>query len=226
MSEIKAVFFDLDGTLLNRNASLLNFIEGQYERYINKFSFINKQRFTDRFIELDCRGYVWKDQVYSQLLEELKITSLSWAELLEDYLLNFKKFCVPFPNLVEVLERLKGMGIKLGLISNGKGQFQMDNLKALGIAGYFDTILISETEGISKPDSRIFQKGLNNLGISPEESIFVGDHPENDVKAAQDTGMIAVWKRDNYWIETKADFIIDDLAELLDITGGTVDDRF
>ncbi|WP_245804802.1 HAD family hydrolase [Halobacillus hunanensis] len=52
----------------------------------------------------------------------------------------------------------------------------------------------------------------------PEESIFVGDHPEKDVQAAQRLGMKGVWKRDHHWAgDFQADYIIDDLAELLTI---------
>jgi putative hydrolase of the HAD superfamily len=217
MPEIKAVFFDLDGTLLDRNASLVKFIDGQYERYLEELNLIDKQHFMNRFIELDCRGYVWKDRVYSQLLEEMNVTSLTWEELLEDYLLNFNHFCVPFRNVRKVLETLKRSGMKLGLISNGKKQFQRENLIALGIAEYFDTILISEEIGLRKPDPRIFQKGLDHLSVVAEESIFVGDHPENDVKAARAAGMLGVWKRDEYWADAEADFVIDDLEELLNI---------
>jgi putative hydrolase of the HAD superfamily len=215
MPEIKAVFFDLDGTLLDRNASLLKFIDDQYERYKTEIGFNNKQYFMARFVELDARGYVWKDQVYRQLLQEMKITRVSWEDLLEDYLEHFKYSCVPFPNLIEVLQKLKGLNLEIGLISNGRGYFQMENLKALGIYQYFDSVLISENEGLRKPDIRIFQKGLNNLSVSSENSIFVGDHPDNDVKAARDAGMQTVWKRDEFWNEAEADFIIDNLAELL-----------
>lgn len=71
------------------------------------------------------------------------------------------------------------------MITNGFGQFQMDNLKSLQIEKYFDVILVSEWEGIKKPDPRIFNKALNILNVQPNEAIFVGDHPENDVLAAK-----------------------------------------
>lgn len=212
---MEAVFFDLDGTLLDRNASLIKFIDDQYERYKNELRMVDKEFYKSRFIELDCRGYVWKDRVYKQLLQELKITGLEAENLLEDYATNFKQSCVPFPNLHDVLDKLQRMGIKLGVISNGKGQFQRDNLIELEIHDYFDTVLISESVGLRKPDPRIFKKALENLSVSAENSIFVGDHPEADVQAARNAGMISVWKRDDYWGFAEADYVIDDLKELL-----------
>lgn len=228
MSHIEAVFFDFDGTLLDRKTSLVNFIDEQYERFKPVLKVIDKQRYIDRFIELDARGYVWKDKVYSQLLKELNIAGLTREELLEDYITNFKNSCTGFQNLHEVLGQLKQMGMKLGIISNGKTDFQMANIKALGIEGYFDSILISEAVGLRKPDSRIFQKGMEALSVSSAESIFVGDHPENDVTASKRGGMIGIWKRDDYWHSAEADFTIDELEELLSIIqiGAEEHDRF
>lgn len=217
MSHIEAVFCDFDGTLLDREASLVKFIDKQYERYKPELKGIDKQRYKNRFIELDARGYVWKDKVYSQLLNEFSIEALTWEDLLEDYITNFRYSCSGFQNLHEVLGKLKQMGIKLGIISNGKTDFQMANIKALGIEGYFDSILISEAVGLRKPDPSIFKKGLEALGVSASGSIFLGDHPENDVTASKRTGMIGIWKRDDFWHSAEADFIIDELEELLDI---------
>lgn len=211
---IKSVIFDLDGTLLNRDASVLKFIENQYERLIKWLGHIEKEDYISKFIELDCRGYVWKDKVYQQLVKEFTITGITWENLLQEYLNHFKNNCIAFPNLNHMLIKLKNQSIKLGIITNGKGQFQMDNIKALGIEKYFDTILVSEWEGIKKPNPQIFIKALDQLNVLAEESIYVGDHPENDVKAAQTVGMKAIWKRDFHCGDVETNFIIDDLEEL------------
>jgi putative hydrolase of the HAD superfamily len=113
-----------------------------------------------------------------------------------------------------MLEELRSNNLVLGMITNGKGQFQMDNIKALEIKTYFEIILISEWEGIKKPDSQIFHRALEQLNVSPNESLFVGDHPDNDVKAAQKVGMKGIWKKDFQWKNVEADFIVNDLAEI------------
>lgn len=211
---IKAVLFDLDGTLHNRDESVRLFIADQYRRHHHVLSHIPKDTYTARFIELDAHGYVWKDKVYQQLVQEFQIKKMAWEGFLEDYLLHFKYCCVPFPYLIPMLKTLKNASLRLGVITNGKGQFQMDNIVALGIEDFFDTILISEWEGIKKPDAKIFQKALAQLKVSPEESVFVGDHPENDVNAAKRVGMKGIWKKDSSWSGAKADAAIKDLMEL------------
>lgn len=91
---MKAILFDLDGTLLNRDASVKVFVEKQYERLQDVVGHISKQRYIERFIELDQRGYVWKDKVYAQIVQEFAITKMTAEQLLEDYLHEFKYSCV------------------------------------------------------------------------------------------------------------------------------------
>lgn len=211
---IKAALFDLDGTLLNRDESVKLFIERQYIRLNKIVGHIPKEKYVARFIELDKRGYVWKDKVYQQLIDEFDINELTWEELLQDYISEFKDSCIPFPNLIRMLEELKNNNILLGIITNGYGQFQMNNIKALGIDKYFDIILISEWEGIKKPDPAIFTNALEKMNVLPIESIFIGDHPENDVNGARKVGMKAIWKKDMQWDHVDADYIIEELMEL------------
>ncbi len=211
---IKAIIFDLDGTLLNRDRSVEIFIGQQYERFYTRMASVSKEKFVNRFIELDNRGYVWKDQVYKQLIDDFDIHRITWEELLRDYLNHFKECCIPFPNLVETLKKLQKSHFLMGMITNGKGNFQMDNIKAMNVDQYMDTILISEWEGIKKPDPLIFRRAADRLQVSPEECVFIGDHPEKDVKAAKDAGMTAVWKKDEYWNEVKSDYSIEDLREI------------
>lgn len=211
---IRAVLFDLDNTLLNRDASVKKFIELQYERLQKYIEHIPKEKYITRFIELDDRGYVWKDKVYQQLTDELAIDAITWEKLFQDYLDNFKYCCVPFEHLIEILNVLKECNITLGMITNGYGQFQMANIKALDIEKYFDTILISEWEGIKKPNPLIFKRATERLGVKPNQCLFVGDHPANDVRAAKELGMKSIWKRDPQWSQVEADFIIKDLSEI------------
>lgn len=211
---IQAVLFDLDGTLLDRDASVKKFIDNQYERLSDNLGHIPKEKYMTRFIELDCHGYVWKDKVYQQLVEEFGIMGIDRENLLEDYISEFKNHCVPFPDLHSMLEELKTDGLVLGMITNGFGQFQMDNIKALGIERYFDAILVSETEGMKKPNPAIFETALKRLNVTASESVFVGDHPENDVIASRQVGMNGIWKKDIEWDGFETDFVLEDLGEL------------
>ncbi|MCK6207893.1 HAD family hydrolase [Bacillus infantis] len=211
---MKAVFFDLDGTLLDRDASIKEFSIQQYQRYYDKLSHIPQAVFTNRFKELDARGYVWKDKVYQQMEAEFTFQGIAAEDLLMDYLNHFHQSCVPFPHLIQTLSDLRDRQIKMGIISNGRWGFQMASIQALQVEEYFGVILISEREGISKPDPQIFHRAMDRLCVSPYESVFVGDHPVNDIEGSKRCGMEAVWKRDPNWNNTAVKWKIDDLKEL------------
>ncbi|MBQ4898807.1 HAD-IA family hydrolase [Paenibacillus sp. Marseille-P2973] len=211
---IRSVIFDLDGTLLDRNISLYRFLVDQYDRIIKNTKNIDKESYIHRFIELDHRGYVWKDRVYQELIKEFDLP-LDWNELLTDYKIGFCKHATPFPNTTELLENLIGKGYKLGMITNGFGDFQSSNIQALGIQEYFEVILISEIEGIRKPDPAIFNRASDLLGVRPEECVYVGDHPINDVTASKSAGMKGIWKEDTFYNDDfKYDGIVRDLLDI------------
>lgn len=212
---MKAVLFDLNGTLLDRETSIEKFIAAQYDRLTDHLSHITKKDYMTRFIELDCNGHVWKDKVYQTLATEFAIVGMSWQALLEDYDTQFQFHCVPFSFLHETLDLLKQQGYKLGIVTNGLGPFQSRTIAGLGIHNYFNTILISEIERVRKPQPEIFQSVMERLGVSDDNSVFVGDHPEADIAGAKSANMRAIWKRNSIWAEaTAADAAIDCLSEI------------
>ncbi|HDX9613194.1 TPA: HAD family hydrolase [Bacillus toyonensis] len=212
---IRAVLFDLDGTLLDRRQSLEQFIRDQYNRFAFHLINIEKFEYCSRFLELDNNGYTWKDKVYSTLLCEYNITTLTQEQLLHDYITNFQHHCIPFPNMHALLQQLKQRNIKIGIITNGFTEFQMSNLRALNVHTYTNTILVSEAEGIKKPHPEIFERALQKLNVKAEECLYVGDHPENDALGSEQVGILGVWKRDLFWGDFEHSRVIDDLLDVL-----------
>ncbi len=200
LSNNRAIIFDLDGTLLDRDNSIFRFIIAQYQRLYQYLQHIPINDYSNRFIELECNGYVWKDKVYQALVEEFEINNISWQDLLADYEAQFQFYCIPFPFLIEMLDEMKLDGYLLGIISNGLGEFQNKAISGLKINHYFDVILISEIEQIRKPQPEIFQRAMNRLGVSAKNSIFVGDNPEADIMGAKNAGMRSIWKRSPHWL--------------------------
>lgn len=213
---MKAVLFDLDETILNRDASLLAFLDDQYERYFNVWGHIEKDRVIKRIVELDARGYVWKDKVYALLIEEYQL-EVSAEELLNDYTDRFHHFVIGFPKYKEVLGELKRQGYLLGLITNGEIGIQRANIQSLGIADMMDVIVVSEEVGMKKPNKDIFEYALTKLQVSPNEAVFIGDNPINDVEAAFNVGMVGIWKRDHLLESYTTKYVIDKLDEVFNL---------
>ena len=139
---IKAILFDLDGTLLDRDRSLAQFVDVQYDRLIAHLHHIPKTDYIARFVELDSRGRVWKDKVYQSLVEEFELSDITWQALLEDYVTQFQLHCIPFDGLIPMLSKLKREGYRLGIITNGRTEFQRRSIEGLKIQDYFDVALV------------------------------------------------------------------------------------
>lgn len=215
---IRIMLFDLDGTLLDRDASVLQFVAAQHRRLSTHLGHVPHEDYAARWIELDCHGHVWKDKVYQQLAVEFAITGLSWQELLHDYETNFMHHCVPFAGLNAMLANLQQQGCALGIITNGLTAFQSRAVQGLGILEFFQVVLISEAEQVRKPHPEIFHRALHRLNAKVEDAVFIGDHPEADIGGAQAAGLKAIWKRNPHWPEPKSvDATIDDLSKLPDI---------
>ena len=212
---VKSVLFDLDNTLLDRDASVKQFITAQYDRLAAHLNYIPQTDYVSRFIELDCHGHTWKDRVYQDLVQEFAIESICWQALLEDYETQFQFYCQPFRFLTETLDTLKQQGYLLGIVTNGRGQIQNRSIDGLGIRDAFDTFLISAIEQVRKPEPEIFCRAAQQLGVAVQDSVFIGNNPEADILGAKRVGMKTIWKRDSYWLETtEADAIIDELNEI------------
>jgi putative hydrolase of the HAD superfamily len=78
------------------------------------------------------------------------------------------------------------------LVSNFYGNLSTV-LHEFGFDGCFVQVIESAVVGIRKPDFRIFQLGIDALGMSPEEIVVVGDSLENDILPARELGCRAIW---------------------------------
>ena len=94
-------------------------------------------------------------------------------------------------------------------------------LKRWGIAAYFDTVLISDEVGWRKPHRLIFTSALEQLGVKPQEALFVGDSLVEDVGGAKAAFLDAVWvshdRRECPADVPAPDFVVRSLPELGDI---------
>ncbi|MGB3622588.1 MAG: HAD family hydrolase, partial [Ketobacter sp.] len=71
------------------------------------------------------------------------------------------------------------------------------NLEMIGIEGYFQAHFSSETEGKPKPHRAMFLRALSTLGVRPEQTIHIGDNPEEDIEAARVLGFHTIWFNEN-----------------------------
>jgi len=161
---LAAILFDLDGTLANTDP--IHYITWRemllgYGIEINEE--IYKTRFTGRL----------NPQIVEDFLPQL--SPQEGAKLADDKEALFRQMAPnmkPTPGLGELLQWTQKHQIKRGLVTNAPILNAEHMLAALGLQDTFDTIVITEAEGIpGKPDPAPYQLALQKLGISPESAI-------------------------------------------------------
>jgi HAD superfamily hydrolase (TIGR01509 family) len=90
----------------------------------------------------------------------------------------------------EALERLRGAGLKLAVVSNSEGTLEQ-MLIEIELRGLFEVVLDSSVVGFTKPDPRIYRLALERLSVEAADAIMVGDSPSADVDGAHAVGIRA-----------------------------------
>ena len=127
-----------------------------------------------------------------------------------------------FPLVKEILEGLRERGAGVYLLSNAQSCFTRPELDRLGLTELFDDIIISSETTYKKPSGEIFSIAFEKFGITPEDSVYVGNDMRDDILGAHGAKMRTVY------IETEQsgkydfpipepDFIAEDHRHLSDI---------
>ncbi|MDO4246302.1 MAG: HAD family hydrolase [Deinococcus sp.] len=206
---MQAIFFDLDGTLSDRNAAIRRWLAGHLQR------FGLPAAYGPRFLELDDFGYRPKSEVIPRLVQELGLPH-DPADLLADF--SARAFAAPvlIPHAHEVLDELRSGGVKLGIVTNGWVEAQTQTLRGLDLPRRVDDVVISKAVGLSKPDPRIYRLALRRLGVEASSCWFVGDSPRNDVWGPQQVGMKAAFLQTGHALNGEnPDAMLRDLQDVL-----------
>jgi putative hydrolase of the HAD superfamily len=196
---IRAVFFDLDGTLYDRDALVRRVVSDQYDTFQHALGSISKDKFLKRVTELDDHGYGDKPALYAKIAAEWDLAPGVADHLVASFWSLYERGCELSDDTRITLHTLRKWGMKLGVITNGSTEWQRRKLDSLGITSWFDTVLISEAEGVRKPDAEIFHRALTRCGVEASDAIFVGDNPDADVGGSLAAGLRAAWKSVPHW---------------------------
>lgn len=206
---MKAVLFDLDGTLHDRNATIRQWID----EHVRKFDL--PDGYAARFLKLDDFGYRSKTDVIPQLIKEFSLPHDAQT-LYGDFSNHFFSHPILMPYAHEVLSQLRRQGIKTGLVTNGWVEKQTQTVTGLALAPLLDDIVISKAVGVGKPNPRIYQLALERLGVAPSETWFVGDSPRNDVWGPQQIGLRTAFLYTGHALGmVKPDVVLEDLRDVL-----------
>lgn len=133
-------------------------------------------------------------QLVGLAFEELCIDNPALSdELADSFSTKREELVHPFPGAIHALQAFRDAGARLGMLTNGTGQFQRAKIRRFDLERFFDLILIEGEFGVGKPDRRVFQHALGFFGAVPQEACMIGDNLEWDIRPALELGMGAIW---------------------------------
>jgi putative hydrolase of the HAD superfamily len=198
---IKGVFFDIDDTLYDSTKLARMARENSIKAMIDAgLDIAGEKELYSRLEGIIKRYGSNYGRHYDELLKEYEVR---WnPRIIAAGVVAYERtkagYLRPYPGTVPTLIKLK-KNHKLGVISNGLAVKQWEKLVGLGIHHFFDVVATSEELGYSKPQSRVFEYAMGEVGLKPEECVMVGDRLDTDILGGNRAGMVTVlmktWRR-------------------------------
>jgi len=196
---MRAVLFDLDGTLMDHDAARDGAIAAHlpepalagewrrleaihYDEYAaGRCSFQEQRRRRVRGIHAAMGRAEPADDACD-----------AWfAAYLEHYRAGWAAYDDVLPALAALADALPEL--RLGIVTNGEGEPQRAKLAAIGLAERFPVFVASAEVGLAKPDPQIFLLACERLGVAPAHAAHVGDRLDLDAQGAAAAGLRGIW---------------------------------
>lgn len=189
---IACIYFDLDNTLIDRNAALMGCLATFFEEYLPQVYFYNEQ---PEIEENDDWGYVDRSDFVAWLIQKYQPWGWEEESLWKYIQTNISTHVAPVSSpLLKKLQQLQ-QNYRLGILTNGSISNQSRKIKQAQLDTIFSSqqIHISQQYQLEKPNSLLFERILEQEQLRPEQLLYVGDDPINDIAGPAQLGIATCW---------------------------------
>ena len=201
---MRAVFFDLGGTLLDISAwnsdeaysydlEVLQSLGSNLTIKQCKNEFMKARKKLNEMYKGSPKRHQ-TGLVFSTVCESLGLELDPRTSIETDYkiLTELIKSAKLADNAIETLKLVKSKGLKTALLCNGSIMRTNLLIDRFGLRDFFDVIIISEEVGYEKSTGIPFKAALRKLSLQPDQAVMVGDNPEEDLEGAKKAGIKSV----------------------------------
>lgn len=198
----KAIIFDMDGLMFDSEAVGIKMIEKVLEDYPFEFSrelilsIIGTNQKNVRNVLMDHYG---ENFPFDEIMSQEKELVLKYYD---------EEDIPKKPGLIELLEFLKEINIRIGLATSTYRVRAEHILKKAGVYPYFDVIVCGDEVTDSKPNPEIYQKAVKKLGVTKQDALVLEDS-ENGLRAAHAAGIRTVFIKD---LVTPKDEVLNEVS--------------
>ena len=219
MKDIKAIVFDAYGTLFDVNSAAEKCkgkIGDKWEGFANFWR-------TTQLEYTWLRSLMKKHKNFWQVTEDSLDKSMKIFKIdssMKSELLNLYKVLSPYPEVKEVLKKLKEKEYRLAVLSNGTPALLNELVKSNDLENIFDDLFSIEEVRIYKPDSKVYDMPIKKYQIKPDEVAFLSANTW-DVSGGGNYGYNAIWVNRNNNIFDNLDYEpkneIKNLKQLIEV---------
>lgn len=204
--KIKAIIFDMDGTLIDSREIVL----GAFKHVLEEFG----GDYSEQVVSTYVGGRL--ENTYQDLLPDDEFSKL--ADLHRSWQVENKHLLKGFDGLEEFLSELKSSGLKLGIFTSATRTRTDLALDGLSIRDYFDAVVCAEDVSKHKPDKEGVALLTKNMSVRLKETVLVGD-AAFDILSGKNAGVITIAITHGFGTkkaleEAGADYIVNNLKEL------------
>ena len=220
--QIRAALFDLDDTLIDRQAAYDHFYRSFYDQHEAINGEISWPEAKDFFWTLSPDNATNPREAFETIQKRWPGVTGDPETHYHNYFKGMVKGMRLLPGAGEFIDALNESGLPWGVVTNGNN-YQLEKLRATGIEDRVPFVIATELHGPNKPAPEPYLHALRLLELEDGDAasvLFVGDNPHTDIIGAHRVGMRTAWihmGRD-YPADVPAPHMtIDDVTDLYDI---------
>ena len=187
---LKAVIFDLDDTLVLSTVDFAKFKRLVIEKMVDQGEDGRLYSPNETIVAILGR---YEARMRAQGVADKEIRSML-AELdriMDEVELERVSETVEIKGAAGLLRMLRGRGVRIGILTRGCHEYASEALTRTGLLELVDKLECRNSNTKAKPDPEAYNNLVRSLGVNPQDTIFVGDHPI-DAKCAENAGVMFI----------------------------------